>query len=200
MSRSRLSGCRFEPLTDDRWDDFAELFGPRGGVGGCWCMGWRVKKRSDWNRDKGGANKRKFRKVVRDGAEPGVLAYHEGRAIGWCAVARREEYPSLERSRVAARVDDKPVWSVSCLFIHKDHRRCGLSVALLKAAADFVRERGGTIVEGYPVIPKKVEMPGVFAFTGLYAAFERAGFKEVARRSETRAVMRKGVRSRVGPR
>ncbi len=53
---------------------------------------------------------------------------------------------------------------------------------------------GGTIVEGYPVIPKKEEMPGVFAFTGLYPAFVKAGFKEVARRSETRVVMRRRLR------
>ena len=123
-----------------------------------------------------------------------VLAYHDGQAVGWCAVAPREEYPSLERSRVAARVDDLPVWSVSCLFIHKDYRRHGLSVALLRAAADFVRERGGTIVEGYPVIPRNDDMPAVFAFHGLRAAFEKAGFKEVARRSETRAVMRRRLR------
>ena len=54
--------------------------------------------------------------------------------------------------------------------------------------------RGGKIVEGYPVIPKTGEMPGVFAFTGLYPAFEKAGYKEVARRSETRAVMRRRLR------
>ena len=157
-------------------------------------MWWRVKKRSDWDRVKGAANKRAFKKIVQRGTEPGVLAYHEGRAVGWCAIAPREDYPPLERSRVAARVDDKPVWSVTCMFIHKDYRRCGLSVALLKAAAGFVREHGGTIVEGYPVIPKKDEMPAVFAFTGLHAAFERAGFKEVARRSATRAVMRRHLR------
>jgi len=185
---------RIEPLTSDRWDDFADLFGPRGAVGGCWCMWWRVSKRSDWERDKGAANKRLFEKVVKRGAEPGLLAYHEGCAVGWCAVAPREDYPALERSRVAARVDDKPVWSVTCLFIRKDYRRCGLSVALLEAASDFVRGHGGTIVEGYPVIPKKPEMPGVFAFTGLHAAFEKAGFKEVARRSPTRAVMRRRLR------
>lgn len=191
---TRRGGFTFEPLTPERWGDFEKLFGPRGAVAGCWCMWWRVAKRSDWERDKGAGNKRAFKKVVRRGDEPGILAYRDGQAVGWCAVAPREAYPSLERSRVAARVDDKPVWSVSCLFIHRDYRRCGLSVALLKAAADFVRERGGTIVEGYPVIPKKDVMPGVFAFTGLHPAFERAGYREVARRSETRAVMRRRLR------
>jgi len=189
-----MRGLSFAPLTAKRWDDFAELFGPRGAVGGCWCMWWRVERRADWEKNKGAGNKRSFKAVVQRGSEPGLLAYHDGRAVGWCAVAPRDEYPSLERSRVAARVDDKPVWSVSCLFIHKDYRRHGLSVALLRAAADFVRARGGKIVEGYPVIPKNDGMPGVFAFTGLLAAFEKAGYREVARRSPTRAVMRRNLR------
>ena len=188
-------GLRIVSLTPDRWDDFETLFGPRGAVAGCWCMWWRVQKRADWDRNKGAGNKRAFKAVVRRGDEPGLLAYHNGRAVGWCAVAPREAYPSLERSRVAARVDDKPVWSVSCLFISKDYRRRGVSVALLRAAGDFVRERGGTIVEGYPVIPKKDAMPGVFAFTGLHAAFETAGYREVARHSPTRAVMRRRLRA-----
>ena len=191
---SSLRGLRIVPLTPDRWDDFEALFGPRGAVAGCWCMWWRVEKRSDWERNKGAGNRRSFKSVVRRGDEPGLLAYHDRRAVGWCAVAPREEYPSLERSRVAARVDDRPVWSVSCLFIHKDFRRRGVSVALLRSAADFVRRRGGTIVEGYPTIPKKNDVPGVFVFTGWLAAFERAGYKEVARRSETRAVMRRRLR------
>ena len=46
------------------------------------------------------------------------------------------------------------------------------------------------IVEGYPIEPRKPEMPPVFAWTGVAAAFHRAGFTEVARRSETRPVMR----------
>jgi hypothetical protein len=36
-------------------------------------------------------------------------------------------------------------------------------------------------------------MPGVFAFTGTAAAFRAAGFVEVARRSETRPIMRRSV-------
>jgi hypothetical protein len=33
-------------------------------------------------------------------------------------------------------------------------------------------------------------MPDAFAWTGISAAFQSAGFKEVARRSETRPIMR----------
>jgi len=101
----------------------------------------------------------------------------------------REKFPALERSRVSARIDDQPVWSITCFFIHKNYRRKGLSLALLRAAVDYVREQGGKIVEGYPVEPKKPQ-PGAFVWTGLASAFRQAGFQECARRSETRPLMR----------
>jgi GNAT superfamily N-acetyltransferase len=87
-------------------------------------------------------------------------------------------------------VDDRPAWSVSCLFVRKDQRRKGLSVRLLRAAVEHVKGQGGSIVEGYPVQPKAETMPSAFAWTGLASAFRAAGFREVARRSDTRPVMR----------
>jgi hypothetical protein len=39
-----------------------------------------------------------------------VLAYAEGQPVGWCAIAPRERYPVLERSRILKRVDAVPVW------------------------------------------------------------------------------------------
>jgi len=188
MSAS-LAKLKCMPLTPERWDDFATLFGPRGACAGCWCMVWRLS-RSQYVKGKDAGNRAAMRKLVKAGCEPGILAYLHGEPVGWCAVAPREQYPALERSRVLKPVDDRPVWSITCFFVRKDCRRKGLTVALLKAAIEFVRKRGGTIVEGYPVEPKKDEMPGVFAWTGLASAFLQAGFHECARRSETRPIMR----------
>lgn len=110
--------------------------------------------------------------------------------MGWCSVAPREAFPALERSRVLKRVDDQPVWSVVCFFIAKPYRRQGLTVSLLKAAAEYARQAGARIVEGYPEDPKKADIPAPFAFTGLASAFLQAGFVEVLRRSATRPIMR----------
>jgi GNAT superfamily N-acetyltransferase len=180
------------PLSPDRWDDFETLFGDNGACGGCWCTTWR-QSRSDFNRRKGEGNRRFFLKVVEAGEPPGILGYIDGEPVGWCAFAPRENYPSLERSRILQPVDDTPVWSVSCFFIRKDHRRKGLTVKLLKAAIKHMKGRGAKVIEGYPVEPKLNEMPPVFAWTGLAAAFLSAGFREVARRSETRPIMRYDV-------
>lgn len=187
--KTTRSAYTFKPLTPDRWQDFETLFGERGACGGCWCMLWRLK-RSQFEQQKGKANRNAMHRLVKNGEIPGILAYHRKQAIAWCAIAPREAYPSLSRSRILKPVDDQPVWSISCLFVEKQHRRQGVSIALLKAAKQHVKKQGGRILEGYPVEPKKNPVPPVFAWTGIAAAFKKAGFKECLRRSETRPIMR----------
>jgi GNAT superfamily N-acetyltransferase len=195
MDRISKHKFKYHSLTPDRWGDLEELFGARGACGGCWCMLWRLK-RSEFEKQKGAQNKAAFKAVVDSGEAPGILAYANGSPIGWCAVAPRETYPALDRSRVLKRIDDKPVWSIVCLFIARPYRRKGVSVELLKAASEYVRHRGGKIVEGYPVEPRKDKMPDAFAWTGLASAFLKAGFVECERRSETRPIMRRETGSR----
>jgi GNAT superfamily N-acetyltransferase len=185
---SKNSKLEFHPLTPARWRDFEALFGERGACGGCWCM-WPRLSRSQYEAQKGARNKRAMKKLVDGGQTPGIIAYQNGQPIAWCSVAPRQEFLRLERSRILKPVDEQPVWSVVCFFVAKEHRGGGLSAKLLKAAIDFVRERGGRIVEGYPVEPQK-QQPDAFMWMGLAAAFAKAGFKEFARRSATRPVMR----------
>ncbi len=175
------------PLTEDRWPDFEQLFGTRGACGGCWCMAWRLP-RGQWEKGKGAGNRRAMRARVAGGPPPGLLAYEGGRPAGWVSVAPREEFPRLGASRVLAPVDARPVWSVTCFFIAKGHRGRGVSVALLRAAVAFVRERGGKRVEGYPYDVAPGALPGPFVWTGLASAFRAAGFQEVARRSKSRPI------------
>jgi GNAT superfamily N-acetyltransferase len=179
----------FHPLTAERWTDFEKLFGEHGACGGCWCMWWRLK-RSEFERQKGEGNKQAIRRIVNSGETPGILAYADNRAVAWCAVAPRETYSTLERSRTLKRVDDKPVWSVVCFFVAKPFRGRGITSELLKASIAHVREHGGRIVEGYPNELKGSRLPDAFVYTGLASAFRKAGFVEVARRSEKRPIMR----------
>src|SRR5438128_1099301 len=166
IPRGRKPSLDFHPLTIDRWPDFETLFGERGACGGCWCMLWRLK-RSVFDGQKGQGNREAMKALVAGGEVPGILAYAAEAPVGWCAVAPREHYPALDRSRVLKRIDDSPVWSVSCLFVAKECRNQGVSVQLLKAAVAHVRKQGGVMVEGYPVEPRTGPMPAVFAWTGL---------------------------------
>ena len=183
----------FHPLTPERWPDLEALFGQRGACGGCWCMWWRLT-RAEFEKKKGQANRRAFRKIVGAGEEPGILAYAGDEPIGWCAIAPRQTYPSLNRSRILKPVDEAPVWSITCFFIARPYRRRGVSIKLIDAAVRYARTRGAKIIEGYPVAPRKGSIPDAFAWTGLPAAFEKAGFREVLRRSPTRPIMRRRLR------
>jgi GNAT superfamily N-acetyltransferase len=153
-------------------------------------MYWRLT-RSQFDHLKGDGNRAAFREIVVESERPpGLLAYREDVPVGWCAIAPRDEYAALERSRVLKRVDDELVWSITCFFIARAARRQGVMGALIEAAVAFAAEHGARIVEAYPIDPRKPDVPPVFAWTGLVSAFERAGFSEVARRSETRPIMR----------
>jgi GNAT superfamily N-acetyltransferase len=177
------------PLTPSRWADLVTLFGEKGACGGCWCMWWRLK-RSEFNQNKGDGNRQAFQGIVEAGEVPGLLAYAGDQPAGWCALAPREAYPALERSRILKRVDDQPVWSVTCFFVARSYRRRGLTVLLLQAAVEYARSRGAAILEGYPEDPGEGNQPPPFVFTGLASAFIKAGFVEAARRSAKRPIMR----------
>jgi len=152
-------------------------------------MAWRLRNK-DWVAGKGTRNRNALRKIVESGKRPGVIGTMEGRPVAWCAVAPREEYTALARSRVLAPVDEESVWSISCLFVLKPMRRRGISVLMLEAAIDLAARGGARIVEGYPVEPYSPDAPGPFIWTGTPSAFRKAGFHEVLRRSRTRSIMR----------
>jgi GNAT superfamily N-acetyltransferase len=179
----------FHPASTERWRDLEQLFGERGACGGCWCMAWRLN-RAEFNAGKGAGNKRRLKKLVAAEPAPGILAYADGQPVGWCSVAPRARFPALERSRIFRPIDDQPVWSISCLFVTKPYRRKGISVALLNAAAEYAFAHGARIVEGYPTELGK-SLPDVFVWTGIASAFRRAGFREAARRSKARPMMRR---------
>jgi GNAT superfamily N-acetyltransferase len=181
---------RIEPATAERWGDVERLFGARGACGGCWCMWYRLP-RAEYERSKGAGNRTALRKLLGKGEPVGVIAYAGEVPIGWCAIAPRSAFTRLERARTLRPVDDQPVWSIVCLFVARAHRRQGVSVALLNGAAAYARSLGARIVEGYPIEPRSGVIPAVFAHPGTPSAFRAAGFREVARPSPARAIMRR---------
>jgi GNAT superfamily N-acetyltransferase len=152
-------------------------------------MWWRLPRR-DWVAAKGDGNKRALRKLMRDGTVPGIIAYADGKPVGWVALAPREEYVRLATARTLKPIDARPVWSVTCFFIARPYRGGGLMTRLIDAAASFARKRGATLLEGYPTNPKQ-KTSDVFLYTGTCGAFARAGFEIAARPSKAALVMRR---------
>lgn len=195
MSKPSRDASRTEihPLTPERWPDFEKLLGTRG-AGGCWCMYWRVA-RSEFKAGLGAGNKRALRSIVDEGETPGVLAYRGGEAVGWCSIAPRSEFASLNRSRILKPLDENPVWSIVCFYVDPRHRGEGIVAELIDGAVEWARSQGATTVEAYPTVPRGKTLPPMSIYMGLPAHFERAGFEESARPSAAKAVMRRTVRA-----
>ena len=185
----RMQKISFKPLEASTWSDLETLFGERGACGGCWCMTWRLSSR-DYEQNKGENNRRMFREQAEAGKPLGIIAYVGDTPVGWCSVSPRETLTRLENSRLLKRTDELPVWSITCFFVKKEYRRKGLSVDLIRAAAEYAFDHGAPAVEAYPMIPKKESVPEVFAFIGFAGSFEKAGFHLFRQASETRPVMR----------
>lgn len=179
------------PVTADRWDDLAELFGPGGAYGGCWCMYPRIKG-SEMNAKR---NKAGMKAIVARNEIPGLLAYDGQRPVGWVSLGPRSLFGRIQRSPLFKPVDDEPVWSLVCFFIAADFRRQGVGKQLLAAAEKYARRKGARILEAYPVDTQGNFWPqGAAAlFWGTQAFFEQAGFTVVARRKDRRPMMRKEI-------
>ena len=184
---------RVEPLTPDRFDDLIAVLG-KGGIGGCWCMYWTCPTSAAWGEGcKGGStapNRRAFEAQVDAGPPPGLLAYDDGDPVAWCRVMPRAALPGLANSRYfKTDLDIEGVWSLPCFVVRRSHRGKGLTTVLTKAAIEFVRQQGGSIVESYPWDTDEAKADSV-VYTGLASTFTRLGFEVVQRRADHKPMMR----------
>jgi GNAT superfamily N-acetyltransferase len=180
----------FYPLTSDRWEDFETLFGPNGACAGCWCAWFLMTSREFKESGKEG-HKGLIRTLVQSGAEPGILAYADGKPVGWVALGPREGYKRLVTSDHLGPVDDQPVWVIPCFFIHRDYRHLGLMEKLLSAAIELARKKGVKILEAFPLeVTEKIHSMNLF--TGKASVFYKLGFEQVALR-DYRPILRKKI-------
>ena len=192
------------PLTPDRMNDLAALFGQGGDPKWCWCAFYRVRGMS-WQNSTEADNRSVLERAVEtkaaEGRAPGLVAYRDGEAVGWVSLAPREEFERLEHSTLLRRIDEKPVWSIVCFVVGRRARGQGVASALLTAAVDYAREHGATLLEAYPVDTGDRRVPAANAYHGTLSMFERAGFRVVERRqfnrtAPVRPIVRRGLRPR----
>jgi GNAT superfamily N-acetyltransferase len=179
---------RILPLTPDLWPDLEDLFGPRGACSGCWCMYWRIG--AAYRKQPGEANKAAFGQVVETGPPPGLLAFEGNLAVGWCQLTPRSSLPQLDCAWRIRRVDDVPVWSISCFYVRKGYRRRGVTSALIAAAVKAAKAARAPAIEAYPL---DGDLTPSSSFTGYATTFARAGFRIVGRHTPPRPIMRRNL-------
>jgi len=92
--------------------------------------------------------------------------------------------PILDERRTTARVDELPVWSLSCFYVRRGYRRRGVMAALISAAVKAAKRAKAPALEAYPYETKQP------VYVGVASTFKRAGFKVVARPTPSRAIVR----------
>ncbi|MGN7799519.1 GNAT family N-acetyltransferase [Leifsonia sp. 22587] len=157
------------------WDDFATFMVPRKpGGGGCVCMSYRDSRldmpgRIAYMHDE-----------CRTEPGPGVLAYLEGEAAGWCSVAPKSTYRRLMNSRTIPHLDEElDPWSIVCFVVRGGFRKRGLMHDLLDGAVAHARDSGAAIVEGYPVDTGGEKVDVISGYVGTVELFEKHGFSRV---------------------
>jgi GNAT superfamily N-acetyltransferase len=187
-------------LSTRTYPDFERLAAKQGG---CWCMyyqrarpiggGLSTKARVQ-------ANKRDKAKLVREDRSHAILVYEGLAPVGWCQYGTQDELPRIDAGRNYRKVGPTAgagkLWRITCFFVDKSHRGKGVAKAGLKAALASIQERGGGVVEAYPVVSKKMAAVPEWRWFGTPSMFKREGFKEVAPLGTSLVLMRKTVPSK----
>jgi GNAT superfamily N-acetyltransferase len=176
---------KIRPLTPDLWPAIEDLFSDSAVCRRCWCMYWRTGPayRTTPSKD----NQAAFRRVVKGGPPPGLIAFDGRLAVGWCQLTPRAALPQLAREWRLKRVDDQPVWSISCFYVRKSHRRHGVNAALIESALKAAKRAKAPALEAYPF---DRDLSPSATSTGFASTFARLGFKTVARHISARPIMR----------
>jgi GNAT superfamily N-acetyltransferase len=168
------AGLQVVPAAPERWPDIDELFERCP----CRCQYWRLSS-GEFSRASRDALSDCLRSQLEYPTPPGVLAYRDGKVVGWCGFGPRQEMERLVRSRTIPAIDDRPVWSIVCFLVRVGYRRQGVAGALLRGVIDTARDYGVETLEAYPVDPTGKRIDVAFAYVGTASMFESAGFHRV---------------------
>lgn len=189
------------PAVPGRWADLQAVLGTRGSAARCGCQRYKLAPRESFGSFPAEERMDRLRRQLAGDAPlataeatAGLLAYLGPDPVGWCAVEPRPRLLGLVRNqqvpwlgRDEDRTDDG-VWSVTCFVTRIGFRRRGVAGALAAASVGYALGRGAHAVEGYPIATTAVISEELHV--GTVGMFARAGFREVARPTRRRVVMR----------
>ncbi len=162
---------------------------------GCYC-GFYDTPGEDWDPTaKAGPPHRAARADrISSGRAKGLLAYADGKVVGWCNAQPRANFVNMRNYSVAVDDPNEPVGSIMCFLVAPGYRGKGVCTALVKAACDMFQSLGLNIAEGYPTTnpgKRSWEIPWAEEYyKGPMSVYLKAGFK-IHRQHEHFAVVRK---------
>ena len=180
-----------KPVTSKNLAHLEELFSSEESAKSCWCM-WFIIAVKEFHQGGSAANEAKFRALAENSAHPmGLIAYRDGRPVGWAAVGPRSRYARAVKTPTMKAIDlseNDDVWLVPCFFIRPDMRGQKITRALLERAVKLAKKSGASAIEGFPTAGAK--LGSADRQVASEHVFETCGFQAISRPSSNRVVMR----------
>ena len=127
--------------------------------------------------------------LIQNGGMRGYLAYHAGKAVGWCNANDKRSYHTVLSSLFDDTEDTEKVKSIVCFCIAKEMRNKGIATRLLEKVCEDAACEGYEYVEVYPYAHGQDH-----DFHGPLTMYEKRGFIRVGRQTEGCIIMRKNLR------
>lgn len=171
-------------------DGLARLFEAAGVP--CFCRFWHFTgTNNDWLDRCANAtaeNEREMREGLASASPDaqGVIAIDRasGAVVAWMKLAPASVMKKAYDRRFYKNLpcfggDRTGVITIGCLLVHPDHRKRGLSVALVRGAIEIARSWGARVLEAFPRRPREPVRDDEL-WTGPMKAFEANGFVEIS--------------------
>jgi GNAT superfamily N-acetyltransferase len=188
-----IGAITVEDVSPDRVRDYQSFFDHDAfrdypGWQSCYCMEThRTQTDEEWAVRTAEDNRRDMTKGIKQGDVTALLAYVDGRPVGWCNYGETTRLNGVMHRFGLNVAEQQGVGSLACFVIAAPYRRHGVATALLDAALERLRARGVRVAEAYPA--RKHDSPQV-NYRGPLQMFLRAGF-EPYRDTERHLIVRK---------
>jgi GNAT superfamily N-acetyltransferase len=187
-------------LKPDLLDDYLQFFDKDAFAdfphwSGCYC-GFYDTLGNDWDptAKAGPAHRAARAERIGSGKSHGMLAYADGKVVGWCNAQARASFPNMRRYSVVIDNPDEAVGSVMCFLVAPSYRGKGVCTSLLSAACDMFSREKLEVAEGYPTtnpVKGSWEIPWAEEnYKGPLSMYLKASFK-IHRQLERFAIVRK---------
>ena len=155
----------------------------------CYCMEThRDHSDEEWSERTGVDNRTDMQAMIRDGRVTALLAYVDGKPVGWCNYGETTRLSGVMMKLKLDAAEHSGVGSIACFVIAAPYRGHGVATKLLDAALERLKARGLRAVEAYP--RRQEDSSAQANYRGSLRMYENAGF-EPYRETERNFVVRK---------
>lgn len=165
-------------LTSDTWTDFVSLMQTEAQCSECWCLNHREPAGCPT----GATAQAKMHQLTRDNKVGGLLAYQDQECVGWIAIDPMSELVGHD-CQSSGKLNE---WSIHCIFVRDGFRGQGISNKLIRAAIDFAKSSGASLISAFPIpAENRKRFPVNEAeFSGRFSTYAKMGFIAIGEETE----------------